>query len=130
MTDITINSHRYKIPDELEINPALIIHEELGYVRVAVGKPDIPEDQKEAYTTLISELTRIEPEPYVQQITFTVGTKILSFRPAYITVSEKSFGTFVDIETTLDGYTYKEKSIKDEVKDRKKPRSKSKPDSL
>lgn len=108
MTHIIVAGIEYHLPDVLEIDPALIIDEESRMLRIAVGKPDVPEDQKPIYDSLFTVLEPLVHEPFSTDISFIVGDKKLHFKVAYVSCIKRSYGMFFDIETTLNEYSYKE----------------------
>lgn len=99
----------YVIPDELIIEPPLILDEHNEVYRISIGKTDIPEDEEAAYRLLFSELDK--RMPFVSDMHIDVDGNKLTLELALVMRTQTDNGIFYDIEAALKDIKYEERII-------------------
>lgn len=103
-TRITFGNDKFLLSGAVLINPAEILDEKSGLYRISIGRlnesVDAPEYQ-ELFNKVESQM------PFVEDMHIHVDGNELIFKLAYVTKSNKPYGTFYDIEATEKDLVYK-----------------------
>lgn len=116
MTEMaSVNSHiifgsiEYSIPEELEIEPKHIYDDKEKVYRISLGRADLTEDEVAMYQPLFIMLDK--HRPFIENIKFITGNKLLHFYLALLTRTVNEHGTFYDIEAMVEDVVYSERNI-------------------
>lgn len=110
----------YSLPEEIDINPDLLLDDHEGVYRLSIGNINLSTDEAAEYEPFFNALDdRLKRDCFIQDMFIEVGTCILHVKLAYVEKVITRYGTLYEIEATVDEVEFKQKEIKDaKIKDK------------